>query len=106
MVRHLLTADEWLGRLGAMLRDLRLQRNLGQVVLATRAGVARSAVQNLESGRGTLATFVRVVRVLGREDWLAGLANQPSINPLHMTRSAQPRQRAARRRHGKPKTKA
>lgn len=92
--------DEGLARLGAALRDLRLLQNLGQVDLAARAGVGRSALQNLEAGRGTLATFVRIVRALGREDWLRAFANQPSINPLHMTRHNAPRRRASRGRRG------
>lgn len=96
-----LNLAEWQSRLGNALRELRLQRNLGQHQLAARAGIARSAVQNLESGRGTIATLVRAVRALGREDWLASLANQPTINPLHMTRSTRKRQRASRTRRGK-----
>jgi len=93
--------EEWLTRLGAALREQRLARNLGQVELATRAGVGRTAVQNLESGHGTLGTLVRVIRALGREDWLESLANQATINPLHMARKAQPRQRASGARLGK-----
>jgi transcriptional regulator with XRE-family HTH domain len=94
--------EEWLRRIGQSLRELRLQRNLGQVDLASQAGLGRSAVQNLESGHGTLETLVRAVRALGREDWLASLANQPTINPLHMTRQAQKRRRASSTRRGKP----
>jgi transcriptional regulator with XRE-family HTH domain len=97
-----MNVEEWQSRIGSALRDLRLQRNLGQHQLATRAGIARSAVQNLESGRGTIATLIRAVRALGREDWLASLANQPTINPLHMTRSTHKRQRASRTRRGNP----
>ena len=96
-----LNAEEWLTRLGEALRDLRLQHNLGQVELSRRAGVGRTAVQNLESGRGTLSTLVRVVRALGREDWLQSLGNQPTINPLHLVRHAQKRQRASGGRRGK-----
>lgn len=90
---------EWLAILGDQLRDLRLAQNLGQVELATRAGVARSAVQNLEAGRGNTTTLVRVVRALGREDWLTSLNAQPTINPLHMVQQKK-RQRASRRPHG------
>lgn len=100
---QMLSTDEWLHRLGQALRALRLQQNQGQVELAQRAGVARSAVQNLESGRGTLSTLVRVVRALGREDWLQSLAAQPTINPLHMVRRSRQRQRASGGRGGKPK---
>lgn len=91
--------EDWLARLGDALRDLRLARNLGQNELAARAGVARSAVQNLEAGHGNLTTLVRVIRSLGREDWLAALAAQPTINPLHMVQQKK-RQRASRQPRG------
>lgn len=93
--------NDWLARLGAALRDLRLARNLGQSELAARAGVARSAVQNLEAGHGNLTTLVRVVRSLGREDWLGSLAAQPTINPLHMLPQKK-RERASRKPRGNP----
>lgn len=95
--------DEELARLGEQLREQRLLRNLTQAELGARADVARSAVQNLESGRGTLETLVRVVRALGREEWLASFGNQPSINPLHLTRNAAKRQRASGSRRGQAK---
>ena len=96
-----LSIDEWLHTIGSALRGLRLQQNLGQVELAERAGVARSAVQNLESGRATLSTLVRVVRALGREDWLRALAAETSIHPLY-PRAPHTRQRASGGRRGKP----
>ncbi|MBL8754343.1 MAG: helix-turn-helix transcriptional regulator [Planctomycetes bacterium] len=90
-------------RLGEALRDLRLSRNQGQAELASRAGVGRSALQNLEQGRANLTTLVRVVRALGREDWLASLRMQATINPLHLRHPVQPRQRASRKPHGHEK---
>lgn len=98
-MRQQLDTDEWATRIGDALRDLRLSQNLGQADLAARAGIGRSAVQNLEAGHGTLTTLVRLVRALGREDWLASLAATPTINPLHMVAAA-PRRRASRRRRG------
>jgi transcriptional regulator with XRE-family HTH domain len=83
---------------GDGLRALRLGSNLDQSTVAKRAGVSESALKNLEAGRGTLHTLVRVVRALGREDWLLGVAPPTPINPLNMTREATPRRRASRRK--------
>jgi transcriptional regulator with XRE-family HTH domain len=106
---QVLTPDEWLQRLGEAIRDLRLAHNLAQVDLASQAGVSRTALRHLESGEGaTLSTLIRIIRALGREDWLASLTAQPTINPLHMVRQAHKRQRASRStgdRDGDPSTK-
>jgi transcriptional regulator with XRE-family HTH domain len=53
---------------GARLRELRLQRNITQQELSTRAGVTAPTLRALEhSGRGTLETLARVMYALGRE---------------------------------------
>jgi transcriptional regulator with XRE-family HTH domain len=95
--RH--TTDELLAELGQNLRALRLDRNLDQATVAERAGVSTHALKNLEHGVGaTVRTLVQVLRALEREDWLASLAPLATINPLTMPRSAEPRQRASRRK--------
>ena len=93
------TPDEMEAALGERLKALRLSKNLDQVTLARQAGVGVSALKSLENGQGsTLRSLVRVVRALGREEWLAGVAPMPTINPLTMTRDVEPRQRARPRK--------
>jgi transcriptional regulator with XRE-family HTH domain len=85
--------------LGEQLRDLRLRQNLDQRELAARAGVALNAVKRLESGRGsTVRSLVRVLRALGRADWLQSLAPPVSVSPLQLLESRGARRRASRRR--------
>ena len=92
------TQAELEAALGQSLRTLRLDRNVDQKTLAERAGISLRAVKNLEGGLGsTLKSLVAVLRALEREDWLKTIAPMATINPLTMTRSAQPRQRARRR---------
>lgn len=91
--------EELILAVGESIRDLRLQKNLTQAVLAAQAGVSMTALRHLESGQGAnLTTLIRVVRALDRQDWLKGLAPRVTINPLHMVRAPAGRRRARRRR--------
>jgi len=96
-MQSLKTSEEMEVEFGQQLRDLRLRRNIDQRQLAEQAGVALNAVKNLENGRGaTLSSLVKVLRSLGRADWLATLAPMVDISPMQMLKAKQPRQRASR----------
>jgi transcriptional regulator with XRE-family HTH domain len=83
--------------LGEQLRALRLRENVDQQALAARAGVALNAVKNLESGKGgTVRSLLKVLRALGREDWLGALSPQVSISPLRALEQRPARRRASR----------
>jgi len=93
------TPDQLAALLGAQLRALRLRQNIDQQQLAARAGVALNAVKNLESGKGgTTRSLLKVLRTLGREDWLDALAPQVSISPLQALTRKTTRQRASGKR--------
>jgi transcriptional regulator with XRE-family HTH domain len=93
------TSEEWETELGQQLRDLRLRRNVNQQQLAEQAGVALNVVKNLEVGRGsTVTSLVKILRALGRADWLGTLAPTTSVSPLQMLKGRPVRQRASRRK--------
>lgn len=93
------TSEELEQLIGGSLKKLRLSRNIGQRVLAERAGLSPRALQSLENGEGSsLSTLVRVLRALGREDWLKTIAPVATVNPMNTVRHAEPRQRARQRR--------
>jgi transcriptional regulator with XRE-family HTH domain len=93
------TSDQLAAALGEQLRALRLRQNTDQRQLAARAGVALNAVKNLESGRGgTTRSLLKVLRALGREDWLDALAPRVSISPLQALAGKPVRRRASRER--------
>jgi len=93
-----MTPGEWEIELGKQLRALRLRQNIDQRKLAERAGAALNAVKNLEAGKGaSLTSLVKVLRTLGRADWLSTLAPAVSISPLQMLKAKQPRQRVSRK---------
>ena len=92
-----MTIEEWEATLGRQLRDLRLRQNVDQRQLANQAGVALNVVKNLEAGKGaTVKAMVKVLRALGRVEWLDTLAPVVSISPLQMLKSKPTRQRASR----------
>jgi transcriptional regulator with XRE-family HTH domain len=92
-----ITTSEWETDLGRHLRDLRLRQNIDQRQLAARANVALNAVKHLEKGKGaTVTSLIKVLRTLGREEWLSTLAPQVSISPMQMLKSKPVRQRASR----------
>jgi transcriptional regulator with XRE-family HTH domain len=91
------TVEEIEAAFGQQLRDLRLRRNIDQRQLAGQAGVALNAVKNLENGSGaTLTSLVKVLRTLGRADWLETLAPKVTVSPMQMLKTRQPRQRASK----------
>ncbi|MDO8721822.1 MAG: helix-turn-helix transcriptional regulator [Syntrophales bacterium] len=92
-----MTTEEWEATLGRQLRDLRLRQNVDQRQLAGLAGVALNVVKNLEAGKGaTVKSLVKVLRALGRAEWLDSLAPAVSISPLQMLKTKPSRQRASR----------
>jgi len=93
-----LTTEEREAELGRHLRDLRLRQNIDQRQFAQRASVALNVVKRLEAGKGaTVTSLVKVLRALGREEWLETLAPQVTVSPLQMLKNKKPaRQRASR----------
>lgn len=92
------SAEDLAAVLGDGLRALRLDRNLEQKTLAAQAGVSLTALKNLESGKGAnVSTLVRILRALGREDWLKTIAPVATINPLSLPAGGGHRQRARQR---------
>ena len=93
------TPEEWEVELGLQVRDLRLRQNIYQQRLADQAGVALNVVKRLESGKGsTLTSLIKILRALGRAEWLDTLAPTVSISPMQMLNARPKRQRASRKR--------
>jgi transcriptional regulator with XRE-family HTH domain len=92
-----MTCKEWEEEIGRQLRALRLRKNIGQQQLAAQAGIALNAVKRLESGKGSaLTSLIKVLRSLGRTEWLGSLSPQVSISPMQMLKSKNVRLRASR----------
>lgn len=96
------STEQWEAHLGEQVRRARLAENWPQTELARRANVSRGSIVSLEAGEGSsLRTLIRVVRALGRHDWLDELSPDPGESPIAMFEALQrnaPRQRATGRR--------
>src|SRR5262252_7681332 len=96
------TLEELQSELGRRLQQLRLSRNLDQRTAAAKAGITRSALQNLEAGRGSsVKTLIRTLKALNYLEGIEILAPEPTVNPLAMLKTKRLPERARRPR--KPK---
>ncbi len=92
---------EWEEHIGDQLRRARLRDGLDQAGLAEAADVSIGALRNLERGNGSsLKTLVRVVRALGREDWLAAIAPAVTVSPIDVLRNGRPERSRVYRSRG------
>lgn len=83
--------------LGRRLRQARLEANISQDALASRAGLSRRAVQYAEAGKSQLDTFLALLLALGLDSQLDNLLPPRPLSPLQLLKlQGQPRQRAAR----------
>ncbi len=74
---------------GDQVRRARLISDLTQMEVAAAANIGVVTLSNLEAGKGsTLATLIKVLRALGREDWLRTLEPEPSVSPIRLAREA------------------
>lgn len=89
--------------LGERIRELRLRENIAQTVLAARSGVSLKAVKNLENGTGaTVTSLLRVLRTLGRTEWIETLGPKVGISPMQMLTRKKERIRATRKKVEEP----
>lgn len=86
--------------IGARLRQARLNQDLTQATLATRAGLQRRTISNVENGDDfTMGTLLRVLRGLNQLQNLDAFLPDPGVSPVDLARNqGKPRQRARRNR--------
>jgi len=88
------SSEEWVHFIGLQIKNLRIQHNLKQDELVALSKVSKSALFNLESGKGsTLKTLVAVLEALGETKWLETLAPDAEISPMEMVELGKRRQR-------------
>jgi putative transcriptional regulator len=90
------TSEQIIAALCERLEKIRLSRNLTQAQLASRAGVTKQTISNMENARGGLSmdTFVRVLTALNLQGNLKALLPDPSIRPVERVNLGRERKRA------------
>ena len=92
-------SDEWEHFIGEQIKASRIRKGHKQEDLAARAGVSKSALFNLENGKGsTLKTLVSVLNALGETAWIENLAPEITISPIEQLRLGRPRKRVRMKR--------
>ena len=92
------TTERWEVHIGEQVRRARSEEAWTQAELARRANVNRNSVSTLERGDGSsLATLIRVVRALGRTDWLDALAPDLGPSPMALLKEQQQARQQSRR---------
>jgi transcriptional regulator with XRE-family HTH domain len=89
-----------LKEIGIRVRRERLNQNITQEKLASRAGVSRRVVMDLEAGKGCgLSSFIEILRSLRKIDQLDAFLPDPGISPIQLAKfRGRERQRATSRR--------
>lgn len=71
--------------IGAFIKQTRIRQNITQEELAAMAGVNRTTLYYFEKGqKGTLDSFVRLLRALDKLDLLESFLPSNNISPLAM----------------------
>lgn len=89
--------------IGERLKHYRLEQNITQEELATRAGIARRTITSVENGQScTLNTLIRILQVLNQMDLIEPLLAKPPLNP-HEIHRLNTMQEAPRKYASKPR---
>lgn len=96
-----------LKELAVFIKETRLRKNYTQSELAVKAGVHRVTLSEFEHGlRGSLTTFIQLLRALNELETLDVFKISNTISPLQMAKlEAHQRQRASVSRSDKSKNK-
>lgn len=83
--------------LGARLRQARLNADLTQAEVASRAGLSRRSVLNAEKGRVQLENLIAILASMDMVDQLNAFLPEQQISPLQLAKlRGRERQRASR----------
>lgn len=99
-----MTDEALAGHIGSFVKHHRLDQNISQAELAEKASISRSTLSLLESGKTvTLATLIRILRVLGLLRVMDAFVIDKKISPLALARMEQKKRKRAKKSGNAPK---
>lgn len=72
--------------IGLNAKRMRLNKNYSQQEVACQAGISVNAVKSVEQGRGTLLSYIKYLRVLGRLGDLECFLYDPGFSPIQVAK--------------------
>jgi transcriptional regulator with XRE-family HTH domain len=96
MTNVLKTTAEIQRDLAKKIRELRLSQNITQKEIMSKTAASKRSIQNLElTGKASVETLVRVLKVLGTDcSEIVPLPTTSSVSPIDVFAESAPRQRA------------
>jgi transcriptional regulator with XRE-family HTH domain len=86
--------------LGLFLKETRLAQNKTQSEVAAAAGLVRSTLVQIESGKGgTLLSFIQIMRILGQLHLFQHFQVNKQISPLELAKLEQAQRQRASHKH-------
>lgn len=93
------SAKDWEKFIGNQLKAARIQMDMTQLEAAERLGISVGTVSRFENGGGSsLETFIQLLQLYGKDQWLESLAPQATISPIQQFQLGHQRQRASRKK--------
>jgi transcriptional regulator with XRE-family HTH domain len=84
--------------IGGQIKSARLRKGMTQAEVAARIYVTTPTISRLESGKGSsLATFIKVVKVLGEDKWFDSFAPVVTVSPIAMKNTGKRKERVRKK---------
>lgn len=91
--------EEILKKIGAKLKELRVERNMKQKELSERSGLSMFSISQIETGHNTsVLSLVQILKALDRMDMLDAFLKEREVDPQLVAQFIQSQQQPIRKR--------
>lgn len=91
--------EEILKKIGAKLKEIRVERNMKQKELSERSGLSMFSISQIETGHNTsILSLVQILKALDRMDMIGPLLKDKEVDPELVAQFIQSQQQPVRKR--------